>query len=120
MNNNETGRYWNDSADSWTTLARAGYDVYRNYLNTPAFFAMLPNVKGLSGLDIGCGEGYNTRLLAERGARMTALDIAEVFVRHAQQTEDVHPLSIAYHVASAVALPFGDDVFDFVTGFMSL
>ncbi len=52
-------------------VARAGYDVFRDHLNTPAFFALLPDVAGLSGLDIGCGEGHNTRLLARRGARVT-------------------------------------------------
>jgi trans-aconitate methyltransferase len=41
-----------------------GHDIYRDHLNTPAFFAMLPDVEGLAGLDIGCGEGHNTRLLA--------------------------------------------------------
>ena len=45
-------------------LARAGYDVYRDHLNTPAFFQMLPDVTNLRGLELGCGEGYNTRLLA--------------------------------------------------------
>ena len=68
MNHREVGRYWDGNADAWTKLARAGYDVYRDYLNTPAFFVMLPNVKGLLGLDIGCGECHNTRLLARRGA----------------------------------------------------
>jgi ubiquinone/menaquinone biosynthesis C-methylase UbiE len=120
MDHKEAGQYWNDSADTWTRLARMGYDVYRDHFNTPAFFAMLPNVSDLRGLDIGCGEGYNTRLLAKRGARMTAIDIAEVFVRHAQQAETESPLSIDYRVASAVELPFGDATFDFATGFMSL
>jgi ubiquinone/menaquinone biosynthesis C-methylase UbiE len=119
MNHKEVGRYWNESADSWTRLARAGYDVYRNYLNTPAYFEMLPTVHGLCGLDIGCGEGYNTRLLAERGAWVTAIDIAEVFVAHAKQAEATKPLGIQYQVASAVELPFRDASFDFVTGFMS-
>src|SRR5262245_27027420 len=119
MNHKEAGRYWNESADSWTTLARAGYDVYRNHLNTPAFFAMLPDVTELDGLDIGCGEGYNTRLLAELGARVTAVDIAEVFVVHARQAEIVRPLGIHYEVASAVELPFGEATFDFATAFMS-
>src|ERR1043165_2781716 len=101
MDHNEAGRLWNESAESWTRLARAGYDVYRDHLNTPAFFAMLPNVAGLSGLDIGCGEGFNTRLLAERGARMNAIDISPVFISHAQQEETATPRGIAYQVASA-------------------
>ena len=45
---------------------------YRDYLNTPAFFKMLPDVAGLIGLDVGYGEGHNTRLLAELGTQMTA------------------------------------------------
>jgi ubiquinone/menaquinone biosynthesis C-methylase UbiE len=119
MDHNEVGRLWNQNADAWTRLARAGYDVYRDYLNTPAFLEMLPQVSGLSGLDVGCGEGHNTRLLAKRGARMAALDISEVFIRHAIELEQREPQGIDYHVASAVALPFPDGTFDFVTGFMS-
>ena len=87
MDHKEAGRYWNSNADAWTKLARAGYDVYRDYLNTPAFFEMLPDVNDLSGLDIGCGEGHNTRLLAKRGACMTAIDISEVFIGHARESE---------------------------------
>jgi trans-aconitate methyltransferase len=63
MTHEEVGQYWDGNAEAWTLLARAGYDVYRDHVNTPAFFAMLPDVAGLTGLDIGCGEGHNTRLL---------------------------------------------------------
>ena len=119
MNHKEVGTYWNENAAVWTRLARAGYDVYREYLNTPAFFELLPDVGGLSGLDIGCGEGHNTRLLAKRGARVTAIDIAEVFIQHATQSEEQEPLGIDYSVASAVELPFGDATFDFAVGLMS-
>jgi ubiquinone/menaquinone biosynthesis C-methylase UbiE len=119
MNHEEVGRYWNANADVWTKLARAGYDVYRDHLNTPAFFEMLPDVAGLSGLDVGCGEGHNTRLLARRGARVTAIDVAENFIAHARREEGREPLGIDYRVASAVELPFPDAAFDFVTAFMS-
>ena len=119
MDHEEAGRYWDGNAEAWTKLARAGYDVYRDHLNTPAFFALLPDVAGLTGLDIGCGEGHNTRLLARRGALVTCLDISEVFVAHARQAEAEEPLGIAYRVASAAALPFADGAFDFATGFMS-
>jgi ubiquinone/menaquinone biosynthesis C-methylase UbiE len=119
MDDTEVGRYWNDSADAWTQLARAGYDVYRDYLNTPAFFAMLPAIEGLLGLDIGCGEGHNTRLLTERGAQVVAIDISETFVRHARHMEDQASPAIRYHIASAVKLPFADSSFGFATGFMS-
>jgi ubiquinone/menaquinone biosynthesis C-methylase UbiE len=119
MNHNEVGHYWNDSADVWTKLARAGYDVYRDYLNTPAFFRMLPNAAELTGLDIGCGEGHNTRLLAKLGARMTAVDIAAVFIGHAIRAETDEQSNIDYVLASAVELPFDNASFDFATAFMS-
>jgi SAM-dependent methyltransferase len=119
MDHEEVGRLWNANADAWTQLARAGYDVYRDYLNTPAFFAMLPDVRGLVGLDIGCGEGHNTRLLAKGGAHVTAVDIAEVFLAYARHEEEREPLGIAYCRASAVALSFADATFDFATGCMS-
>src|SRR5438552_13518109 len=117
MDHKDAGQFWNESAESWVNLARAGYDVYRDYLNTPAFFAMLPDVEGLAGLDIGCGEGYNTRLLARRGARVTGIDIAEVFITHAQAAEKETSLGINYQVASAVDLPLHDATFDFATAF---
>ena len=120
MDHEEIGRFWDANAEAWTRLARAGFDVYRDYLNTPAFLAMLPDVAGLAGLDIGCGEGHNTRRLARRGARMTAVDIAETFVTYAREAEADGPLGIDYRVASALALPFPDRSFDFATAFMSL
>src|SRR5262249_35830109 len=82
--------------------------------------AMLPDVGGLSGLGIGCGEGHNTRLLARRSASVTAIDISDVFIAHARQSEEHEPLGIDYRVASAVELPFADTAFDFATAFMSL
>lgn len=120
MNHEEAGQYWNECAEVWTLLARRGYDVYRDHLNTPAFFAMLPPVEGLRGLDLGCGEGHNTRLLAQRGATMTAIDIADVFLGYARDLEEKEPLGIDYRLASAVDLPFSDQSFDFATAFMSL
>ena len=113
----EWRRCWEGNARAWTTLARAGYDVYRDHHNTPAFFEMLPDVAGLNGIDIGCGEGYNTRLLAARGALVTAVDFASEFVRVAV-AERVD--GIRYAVADALRLPFADGSFDFATAFMSL
>lgn len=116
----ENAALWEGNAETWTRHARAGYDIYRDALNTPAFLAMLPPVGGLDGLDIGCGEGSNTRKLAERGARMQAIDVAPTFVRYARAAEEAQSLGIVYRVADAEELPFADASFDFATAFMSL
>lgn len=117
MDDTAIRRYWEKNAHAWTLLSRAGYDVCRDYQTAPAFFEMLPEVRGLAGLDIGCGEGHNTRQLVRRGARVTALDLVAGFVCAARDHEDGS--GISYLIASAVALPFPDASFDFITGFMS-
>lgn len=115
MNTTEAGEYWKQNAEAWTVLARAGHDLYRDKLNTPAFLEILPDINGLTGIDIGCGEGHNTRLLAQRGATMCGIDIAPVFIQHAVATEAATPLTIQYKVASATSLPYADSHFDFAT-----
>ncbi len=120
MDSSEVAKFWESNAETWTSHVRAGYDIYRDALNTPAFLAMLPPVKSLSGLDIGCGEGENTRQLARLGARMHGIDIAPTFIRHAAATEQTSPQGILYQVADGLALPFADRSFDFATAFMSL
>ncbi len=120
MDDREAGRYWEQNAHAWTVLAREGCDVYRDLVNTPGFFELLPPVAGLRGLDVGCGEGHNTRLLAKREARMCAVDVSPTFAGYAGQTEQQDPLGIRYSVASGQNLPFKDGAFDFATAFMSL
>ena len=48
MDHEDVGRLWNGNAEAWTTLSRAGHDVYRDAFNTPAFLEMLPDVTGLA------------------------------------------------------------------------
>lgn len=120
MNEIEVAHCWNNNAPAWIALSRAGHDIYRDYVNTPAFFEILPAIKGLMGIDIGCGEGYNTRLLADKGATMAAIDIAPAFIESAQALEKEFPLGIKYAVASATQLPFEKNEFDFATSFMCL
>jgi ubiquinone/menaquinone biosynthesis C-methylase UbiE len=120
MDIREVRRYWESNARAWTTLSRQGWDVYRDALNTPAFLAFLPEIGGGTGLDIGCGEGHNTRLLAARGARMVGVDFVSTFIEAARETEREHPLGIHYVISSAQDLPFASGRFDFGTAFMSL
>lgn len=120
MNHRDVSAMWDQNAEVWTTLARQGYDTFRDLFNTPTFLSILPDVKGLCGLDIGCGEGNNTRHVARRGARMTAMDPSPTFLKFAKETEAQEPLGIAYVQGSAVELPFADASFDFATAFMSM
>ena len=120
LDHRAVGSLWDENAEAWTTLTRLGYDKYRDHINTPAFMNMLPDVTGLRGLDVGCGEGHNTRLVAQRGVQLTAIDIARRFVDYAQERETQESLSITYLRASAVEMPFAEASFDFVMSTMSM
>jgi SAM-dependent methyltransferase len=113
----DTRQIWNANATAWTELTRGGFDVYRDLVNTPAFLDLLPPVAGLVGLDLGCGEGHNTRLVADRGAEIVALDISERFIEaaRAHRGPRLHLVQ-----GDGARLPFRDGCFDFVTAFMSL
>jgi len=69
---------------------------------------------------VGCGEGNNTRLVARRGAQMTALDISPRFISQALELECREPLGIRYILASGTHLPFADGAFHFVMSTMCL
>jgi len=120
LDDKEVGKYWDENAENWIKLARMGYDKCRDLINSPAFFKMLPDINNLKGLDIGCGEGYNTRIAAKKGAKLIAIDISEVFISSAEENERQEPLGIKYQVASAINLPFPDETFDFAIATMSL
>ena len=116
----QVARLWEANAPAWIALSRAGWDIYRDHLNTPAFLRLLPPVDGLGGLDIGCGEATNTRAVARLGARITALDVAPSFLAAAAATEAADPRGIRFVQGNALLLPFADASFDFATAFMCL
>ena len=116
----DIGSLWEANAAAWVEMSRAGYDVYRDLVNTPAFLTMLPEVSGLVGLDLGCGEGHNTRLVSRRGAQVVGVDIAPTFLRAALSEEPADPEGIGYVLADGARLPVRGQAVDFVVAFMSL
>ncbi|MBN1797745.1 MAG: class I SAM-dependent methyltransferase [Spirochaetales bacterium] len=117
MKEHDIKKYWNNNAQAWTELSRQGYDLYRDHIGTPAFLNMLPPVTNMVGLDVGCGEGHNTQLVAERGAVITGIDISDTFIAHAKGRESKNK-SLKFMVASACDIPFGADYFDFCVSTM--
>lgn len=91
---------WEQNAGRWTNQVRSGADLFRDVFNNPLFLEFAGDLSGQSVLDIGCGEGTNTRLFARRGARMTGIDICPAFIDAARREEAERPLGIDYHVGS--------------------
>ncbi len=63
-------------------------------------------------LDVACGTGRYTRLLARHGADVTGLDASRGMIARARRTSDP---AITWILASATHLPFADHTFDLLT-----
>jgi SAM-dependent methyltransferase len=114
-------RHWDAVAPRWSEQVRAGMDIYREYFNNPAFLRFVGNLSGKLVLDAGCGEGFNTRLLAASGARIVGADISPGMIALAREEEERNPRGIRYEATSFSDLhPFADESFDVVVSFMAL
>jgi ubiquinone/menaquinone biosynthesis C-methylase UbiE len=112
---------WDEAAESWTDFVRKGKDFYREEMNNPAFFKLVGNVKGKKTLDLACGEGSNTRILARKGAKVVGVDFSKRLIEFAKQLEKKEKLSIEYSVSDAADLKkFPSSHFDIVTCSMAL
>ncbi len=121
LSEEEVARHWDRNADLWADHVRRGWDAYREHFNNPAFFRFIGGRNGKRVLDAGCGEGYNTRLLARSGARMIGVDISPRMIELARQEEEREPLGICYEVASFCDLSLFDDAsFDIVVSSLAL
>ena len=78
-----------------------------------------PLVAGSSVLDIACGAGYGSALLARRAARVTGADLSRAAVDHARDRY-ASIANLEFREADCAALPFADASFDAVVSFETI
>jgi ubiquinone/menaquinone biosynthesis C-methylase UbiE len=81
-------------------------------------FAM-PLARGLRVLDVACGEGYGSALLAGAAASVTGVDVAAAAIAHARRRYAEAP-GLQFVEAPCERLPFADAAFDLVVSFETL
>lgn len=112
-------RSWEQIAEDW--VAHADKNDYRNIFLIPHTFSLLGEVAGKKVLDVGCGEGLYTRMLAAKGASVTGIDGSTSLIEIAKRRAEKEDLDIAYQVTNASSLSgIGDENFDIVLAAMSL
>jgi 2-polyprenyl-3-methyl-5-hydroxy-6-metoxy-1,4-benzoquinol methylase len=80
----ETRKIWNDNAEAWhSRMGERGND-FHSELILPAFDRLLSVQPGAAILDIGCGNGVVSRYLANKGARVTAIDASTDLIDYAR------------------------------------
>lgn len=90
------------------------------YLNHESWIrpaiAQLGEVEGKDILDLGCGHGMASIVLARRGASVTALDLSGEYVRETKSRADANDVSLKLIHANAQQIPFADSSFDGIWG----
>jgi SAM-dependent methyltransferase len=87
---------WDKAASWWVSRYSSRGDLNREWVIDPILLDWLGNVDGLRVLDAGCGEGYLSRLLAERGARVVGVDLSRKLLAVAKKHEASKPMGVRY------------------------
>ena len=72
----EARQSWNLLADDWRVQVGTEGDSNRRMNSDPVLWELAGDVRGLAVLDAGCGTGYLSGKLRDKGARVTGVDFA--------------------------------------------
>ena len=111
---NETNAHLYDrSAPNWK---RTEPILLSDFTARPFLLSWCEPIHGKHILDLGCGEGYFSRQLKQRGAAyVEGIDSAKGMISGAIEAEESEPLGIHYRVSDAAKLSgIHDEAFDLV------
>jgi len=97
----EPGRY--DAIADW-------YVEFTNDWDSEPHALLPDDLRGQRVLDLACGYGRVSRYLAQRGARVTGLDISAALLSRARQLEAGQPFGIRYVRSDAASTGWWDGV----------
>ena len=109
-------------AAHWTRRAPTFDDDFGHSIKTAAEGAawdrilglVLPDRRGLDALDVGCGTGFLSLLLAARGHRVIGVDFAPAMIEEARRKSAAHADRVRFEEGDAEQLRFPDASFDLV------
>ncbi|MDD2458090.1 MAG: methyltransferase domain-containing protein [Eubacteriales bacterium] len=110
----QIAHYWDKRAHGYARtiqeqLSGKERDLFQALLRKQA-----PAGQSLQCLDVGCGPGFFSILLAQDGHQVTAMDYSQGMLEQAQQHFNEAGVSVATLQGDAQSLPFADASFDFV------
>lgn len=100
----QTSQLYNRQASNWV---RKKPTCLSDFTARPRLLEMVAPLEGKDVLDVGCGEGYLTRLMREKygAATVFGVDISSEMINAAREEERKSPLKgITYAVGNATAL----------------
>ena len=108
MRHSQNQKEWEKNADCYSVP-----HLRKVHIRMPAVLKMLGKITGKRVVDLGCGDGYYSRIIARRGAKVTAVDFSDDSISLAKRAEEKERLGIAYHKSDIAHMPFlGSEFFD--------
>lgn len=108
MTGSEQEKFYKTSEHYTATLQSHDEEYFKPYLNKVRKY--IP--AGGTLLDLGCGTGYSSKLLADMGFKVTGVDLSEKFLDRKLESDRVTLVA-----ADATKLPFADGSFDAVASY---
>lgn len=106
--------YWDSRAKDFSAFRKAEYHSVQFDKWEKELTAKLGSANGAKVLDVGCGSGFMSAILAKIGFAVTGVDLSEEMVEQAKAFVAGEGMQIDFHQMNAVKLEFPDSSFDFV------
>ena len=103
-------RSWQANAAPWTSAVRGNQIESRTLVTNHAIVDAVLSRSPASVLDIGCGEGWLVRALADQGVRAIGVDVVPSLIEQARQEGGGEFLIASYEEIAAGAIDLEVDV----------
>jgi SAM-dependent methyltransferase len=106
---------WNEDAPNWVERGRhswASEPHWGEWQIPEAQLDVLPDVRGMDVIDLGCGTGYWSAWFTRLGASPTGIDVSEAQLATAAELQREHKIDFPLIHGSAEAVPLPDARFD--------
>ena len=107
---------WNESAQAWLAEMGERGDFSRAFILDAPMLARVDAGRFARALDVGCGEGRFSRMLAARGISTVGIDPTDALLAEARRRDPAGD----YRPGRAGALDFPDASFDLVVSYLTL
>lgn len=106
--------YWNMRAEGYSASNRTELEseAVQTWMETIMRYA--PEGESLSVLDIGCGPGFFSIIMAQNGHRVTSVDYSDEMLKQAMKNAEDYGVVIKCQRMDAQNLEFEDESFDLI------
>ena len=118
MSSNKLAQEWIDLAPCWIRESRSGANSNRVGLLDGPLLDLCNPVTGKYAIDLGCGEGRFSRMLAKRGAKyVLGVDLCEPMVEAAKE---IPTERVEFKVGDVQSMPWlADQSFDLAVSYLN-